>query len=103
MRGLVTITALALLCITVFLSTAAYAQENTSRVYLKNGDTITGTIIEQQNDILKIQTSYGVIEIKTEDINEITFGKTGEEYKEDQRIIDSDDTLVTLFSVDFDT
>ena len=79
MKNRVIITALALLCAIVFFSTAANAQEYISHIYLKNGDTATGTIIEQNAEALKLQTFYGVIEIKTEDIKNITFAKAGED------------------------
>ena len=64
-----------------------FGQQNQSKVLLKNGDVLSGVIISQNQFNLLLKTQYGNIEIKTENIKNISYtdddigiqGKTNEE------------------------
>ena len=58
-----------LLLFGLLIYTISYAE----KVYLKNGDIITGTIIETREDIILVKTEQNEIEIKKEDIERIEY------------------------------
>ena len=53
----------------LLICTISYAE----KIYLKNGDIITGTVIETTEDIIVVKTEQDEIEIKKEDIERIEY------------------------------
>ena len=50
-----------------------HAEERESKIYLKNGDIVTGVVLEQQANVMKVKTKYGTSQIMISDVQKIDF------------------------------
>lgn len=63
----------------IFILSIALFSLNADSIYLSNNNVVTGTIVSMTEDIVKIDTTNGILEVKKENIVRGEFFGTGEE------------------------
>lgn len=89
---------LLVICLFFTFLSYLYASDKTSKVILKNGDIITGVILEQSIEKVTIKTEYITMTINTNDIKSIKYdienmGRNNDNLFEDKN---KDHTMITV-------